>query len=272
MRFLYILSFILSFNLFAQINNKCTSNADCDNGKFCDGIERCENKKCVRGERPCQQDGFVCDESKNACTERMCTQDFMCGNDNLFCNGKEVCNPALGKGYLSMSYGKGHWGCHRVEKPCSSGETCVEERRSCERADCSRSDVRDRDGDGHANIQCGGDDCDDDDARINPGKKEYCDRENLDEDCDPKTIASKDEDRDKDGFYPIRCCNTSSGGDTLCGTDCDDTNPFIVPRAQSCPVDGSPEVLVCGWGFVQCGNNKVCHAQPNGTGICAPPN
>ncbi len=270
MRLLILLFSLFCYSSFAQINNKCTNDAQCSNGKFCDGVERCENKRCVRGEKPCQQDGFLCDESIKGCTERICTQDFMCGRDQLFCNGKEVCMPSLGKGYLSMSYGKGHWGCHRIETPCSDGETCLEESKTCVRPDCTQTHVRDRDGDGHANIECGGDDCNDDDPRINPGRTEICDRENLDEDCNPNTIAGKDDDSDGDGHFPVRCCNTSESGDTKCGTDCNDNSAIVVPGSQVCPFDGSPEVNVCGWGSVSCGTNKVCHAQPNGTGVCTP--
>lgn len=254
-------------NAFAQ--SSCRTDSDCNNNKFCDGVERCVNKRCERGTPPCTEPGFKCDPAQNKCVERMCTQDFMCGNDRLWCNGEEACRPELGIGFLSLSYAKGHWGCHRINKPCANGETCQEETRTCSALDCSRREVRDRDGDGHANLECGGDDCDDDDPRVNPSRTEICDREHLDEDCDPTTVASKSDDRDGDGYYPERCCNRKANGDLFCGTDCDDNNAQLIPGSQFCPFDGSLEVNLCGGGAAQCGPNKVCHAQPNGTGVCA---
>jgi alpha-tubulin suppressor-like RCC1 family protein len=86
----------------------------------------------------------------------------------------------------------------------------------------------DRDGDGHADVACGGDDCDDDDARRFPGNTEVCDYDGHDEDCDEATFGDKDVDRD--GFVDARCCN-GTGPAARCGEDCDDarrnTNPLV---------------------------------------------
>ncbi len=80
--------------------------------------------------------------------------------------------------------------------------------------------VADADGDGHDAIECGGDDCDDDNASRYPGAVEVCDLAGLDEDCDLSTGGDKD--LDGDGFHDVLCCNVGADDDD-CGTDCDDT-------------------------------------------------
>ncbi len=105
--------------------------------------------------------------------------------------------------------------------------------------DCSGEDeTADGDGDGYDNAACGGDDCDDEDAAVNPGvdadgdtydvcsecddtdanvnpdRDEICD--SIDNDCDD---VIDDVDEDGDGEFPIECG----------GTDCDDTDPLASP-------------------------------------------
>src|SRR5690606_946482 len=80
----------------------------------------------------------------------------------------------------------------------------------------------DEDGDGHASMVCGGDDCDDSDPLVYTGAIEVCDPMNRDEDCDASTFGFRD--GDGDGFPDARCCNGTS-----CGSDCDDSLPGVHP-------------------------------------------
>ncbi len=76
-----------------------------------------------------------------------------------------------------------------------------------------------------------GDDCDDNDRHRYPGNTEVCDPDGHDEDCNPETVGSQDD--DGDGHIDTNCINTS-GGVTYRGDDCDDTKSGVH--------HGSPEV------------------------------
>ncbi|MFO0558778.1 MAG: MopE-related protein [Polyangiales bacterium] len=79
----------------------------------------------------------------------------------------------------------------------------------------------DNDNDGHPSAACGGDDCDDNNPRRNPGIREVCDNLGVDEDCDLCTVAEVsatgrggDGDRDEDGFFSRNCFNAIGANDT----------------------------------------------------------
>lgn len=67
----------------------CLSDADCDDGVFCNGLESCFGEVCIEGE------------------------PVACADDGLFCNGEEVCNEAT-------------LGCGSTGSPCGAGEMCDE--------------------------------------------------------------------------------------------------------------------------------------------------
>jgi len=83
--------------------------------------------------------------------------------------------------------------------------------------DCLEGDLlSDADGDGSTAALCGGDDCDDSNAVINPAAEDLCD--GVDLNCDGETHET---DEDGDSFFDIAC-----GGD-----DCDDDAQGIHPAA-----------------------------------------
>ncbi len=73
------------------------------------------------------------------------------------------------------------------------------------------SSCPDGDGDGFTDATCGGPDCDDGNAAVNPDTPEACD--GIDNDCDG---VSTDENADED-----------ADGETPCQGDCDDTEPTV---------------------------------------------
>jgi len=93
----------------------------------------------------------------------------------------------------------------------------------------------DRDGDGHSDAACGGDDCDDSNSAIYPGAAEMC-TDGVDNNCngqvdcseatcttDPTCVSCTTADQDGDGYSTL-------GG--VCGpVDCDDNDPTVHPGA-----------------------------------------
>ncbi|NIS36379.1 MAG: hypothetical protein GWN79_26175, partial [Actinobacteria bacterium] len=142
-----------------------------------------------------------------------CIEDSQC-DDGVYCNGSERCAPDEG---LANALG-----CVAGTRPCEATAACIEVEDRCE-GGCTTSDG---DGDGVDRIDCGGADCDDEDAQRFPGNTEVCDGDGHDEDCDLNTIGALD--RDRDGFVDDQCAN--EGGAT--GVDCNDREPGISPIGE----------------------------------------
>ncbi len=99
-------------------------------------------------------------------------------------------------------------------------------------------DTEDDDGDGVADVVCGGSDCDDARGAVYPGADELCN--GIDDDCDgmvdgDSASANWYLDLDHDGFgdassAPIVSCDPQAGRVTR-GGDCDDGDASVHPRA-----------------------------------------
>jgi len=216
----------------------CTNDGQCDDGIYCNGIETCDPESfaasragCVPGvvcDRPCVEELMACatapadrrpadcppgDDLRDVvCVFDVCSDDIQC-DDGLFCNGLETCDHS--------SPLAGARGCAPGPNPCSGFFGCDEDSALCF-SECDL--IGDVDGDGHASIACGGDDCDDEDANRYPGNVERCDAANVDEDCDPFTFGTRD--IDNDGFVDAACANGANRGD-----DCDDFAAGVHPTA-----------------------------------------
>jgi hypothetical protein len=150
-----------------------------------------------------------------------CRKDEDC-SDRDFCNGEEQCDPG--------SKAANQRGCVPSTRPIECDDEIP-----CTLDACSNSLERcvftppDADDDGYMDATCLGskgeplgNDCDDNDPRRAPGNLEVCDDSDQDEDCDPATFGSRDD--DGDGAISDNCCN----GDE-CGDDCDDENLTVRP-------------------------------------------
>lgn len=127
-------------------------------------------------------------------------------------NATEICRERESKGELPMNYA-----------PTAS--------QTIEVLKNVKEDNPDADGDAHASVEAGGDDCDDSDPNRFPGNVEVADTRGHDEDCDPATIGT-DGDRDGDGFIDQAVFNMLPSGLRNTGRDCDDTDPSIHPHGK----------------------------------------
>jgi hypothetical protein len=194
------------------VPEQCQSDADCNDGQVCNGQERCDPSSseadpetgCVPGEPVVCDDGASCTEERcseeaggcvvetreGACDDGVsCTTDRCAPEqserssgcvheaDDSLCNGfcfqGGECDPDRG------CVGGRERDC-RDFNPCTA-DRCVESERMCVH------EPRDDDGDGFATAgafgqSCGGEDCDDSNASVNPDAEELCN--GRDDDCD----------------------------------------------------------------------------------------
>ncbi|HJL20015.1 MAG TPA: MopE-related protein [Sandaracinaceae bacterium LLY-WYZ-13_1] len=183
----------------------CTDDAQCDDGRECNGVETCTDNLCTPGSPPgdgaeCELDGGgdgVC--RGDACVSAGCGNGVVDGgedcddgnemdrdgcdvdctfsctmegteecSDGDVCNGEETCDVATNA-------------CVDGEPlDCDDGDECT--MNECDPTDGCMNPLIDEDGDGHApdSLSCG-DDCDDGDPDRFEGAEELCD--GIDNDC-----------------------------------------------------------------------------------------
>lgn len=82
----------------ATLGTACNTDADCDDGRFCNGEEVCRDGACAPGTPPALSDEIactldVCDEASR--TVQHLPMHSLC-SDDTFCNGTELCSPSDG--------------------------------------------------------------------------------------------------------------------------------------------------------------------------------
>ena len=94
-----VLLFLFSFHGDLQAQITCSTDADCDDGVFCNGTELCLAGSCAAIDAcPVAIDGCVtrgasCDEVNKTCVDF--ADNSLC-DDGVFCNGTETCDLATG--------------------------------------------------------------------------------------------------------------------------------------------------------------------------------
>ncbi|MCB9603067.1 MAG: putative metal-binding motif-containing protein [Sandaracinus sp.] len=188
----------------------------CDDGLFCNGLERCEDGACVPGDAPCEG---ACDETSDICTACVDADgdgraSAACGGDdcddddpNVFRGNREICDPA------------------GVDEDC----------------DPSTVGDRDADRDGYEDVTCCngdtcGTDCNDAAPNVHPTAPEVCN--GRDDDCDGSVDEGvlitfyRDADGDNYGVdeRTVQECSQPSGY-VARGGDCED-DPLADPSAN----------------------------------------
>lgn len=194
----------------------CTSDADCSDGAFCNGVEKCDplspggdKRGCIPGEEPCSDEITCTVASCNEISDR-CTQS----NDDSVCRDSfdctiDVCDPTDGSADRRT-------GCVRLAddsvcdtsfcrtgsecdlrrgcvgggiRDCNDGTPCTTD--SCNETErmCVHTAV-DADSDGFAagsrgGVSCGGSDCNDSNPAVRPGALELCN--GTDDNCNGTT-------------------------------------------------------------------------------------
>jgi len=125
----------------------CQTNADCDDGLFCNGAETCSSGTCLAGSDPCP--GEDCDEVNDVCVPLVCDDDGTCesGEDCDNCPndcisgssggavcGNGVCEAGDGEDCVSCPSD-----CNGVQTGRPSGRFCCGATEGCGDSRCTSS-------------------------------------------------------------------------------------------------------------------------------------
>lgn len=212
-------------NLETDYEPMCDEDADCQDGVFCNGEEKCVDHECEPGDPvACEDDGLwcngeeFCDESIADCGHQNAPD---CGDDGIYCNGGDYCNEDTDS-------------CDSQDPPecpddglyCNGAELCDEEI-----DDCGHTAVPMCPGDG---IYCNGADyCDEDTDSCLTGDPPTCPDDG--EFCNGPEICSNDE---------SACISAGNP----CDNDevCDEDNARCVTEEPPTPAAGWPEGEITG--------------------------
>jgi hypothetical protein len=256
---------------------QCTSEADCQDGNWCNGREICnpawglglDGRGCHWGTHECGAD--ECHERQRMCGDLRCENPDADGDgyDSIECGGDDCddTDPRI------------HPGAVEICDPDHVDEDC----------DPSTLGDRDLDGDGYIDERCGnyqpngtlllGNDCDDTNPDVHPHQAEVCN--GIDDNCnglvDEGLLVDSWVDADHDGFGAASSVASSqcpgTPGYAYNAWDCDDANALVVPGAIVCDDETEDpfDYFVCKmgeWGEDSCVEQMSCRTQPGGIGIC----
>ncbi len=212
---------------------RCTRDAECADGLYCNGVERClpgdpaaDARGCVAPAAAACMAGQTCDEAADACASSCGTAADADGDGHRAANcGGDDCDDADPNRYPGRA---------EVCDGADHDEDC----------DPATYGALDLDRDGFDDLRCCnvapdgarrcGDDCNDARRNVNPLASEVCD--GFDNNCngtvDEGVTAALFVDADRDGHGdPMRAAMacTTAGGYAALGDDCDDVDPARHP-------------------------------------------
>jgi hypothetical protein len=113
----------------------CTTDANCDDGLFCNGAETCIDGFCQPGAAPCAA-GQSCDEATDSCTTDSCNSEADCDDDDVCTD--DICDMVSGECVFANNTSACDDGdnctqndicdagvCAGTPMDCAEGETCV---------------------------------------------------------------------------------------------------------------------------------------------------
>lgn len=251
----------------------CGSDRDCNDGLFCNGVERRAPRDVFANSCGCTWSATVpcpgeqvCDEVLNEC--RPCDTD------------------ADGDGAIAAECGGNDCDDFDAQRFPENTEVCdvgnVDE-------DCNSATYGNRDADGDGDIdglccndsdgvlRCGTD-CDDSRAGVNLRAPEVCNE--RDDNCngvvDEDAQVALYIDFDADGYGAVSsnptlgCAGTP--GFSILGNDCDDKDVSVTPGTLHCGAPSDANIRFCTsagvFTVLACPANTTCRSQPNGAGSC----
>ena len=238
----------------------CDDGRFCNGAELCaPEAAGADSRGCIAGAPPSCLDGQVCSTEENRCiTDCDVTRDadgdgvdaLECGGDDCddtdrrrYYGNVEVCDSeGLDEDCIQSTLGHDMDGDGVESDECCNyqldgtllcGEDCNDdyagvsprlEEEDCDHYgdnNCDGVNEHDGDGDGFDDVDCGGNDCDDSNPELNPGRADVCGND-IDENCDG--FAN---DMDCDGHDDV--AHTTVGCENC--DDCDDSDPEIYPGA-----------------------------------------
>ena len=282
----------------------CTGAAlTCDDGDACNGTETCDPETgCVDGTpvacddgNPCTHDacvdgacsfgpadGVPCDDgdpctADDTCAEGLCLGAPVTCDDGDACNGEETCSADTGDCLDGAAISCDDGDACTIDTCDTASGACMSVPMDCDPGyQCAGGvcEIIDHDSDGFSAAQ----DCDDQDASVNPGAAEACN--GKDDDCDGEidghdatgcTVYYEDNDWDNYGIASGFCaCGPEGTTHALVTGDCDDNDGQVNPGApETCngrddDCDGQTDEMVC-----ECGSDGDCNDNtPCTTDVC----
>jgi len=262
----------------AHATEQCGRDSDCDDGIYCNGVERCspgspaaDPRGCVVASTPPCTFGQYCSEPEDRCE-----------------NSSPGPRDADGDGVESIEAGGAD--CDDTDPNRYPGNQEVSDvdghDEDCDPMTYAGTDL-DQDGyvsDRYYNTtpsgyRIGGQDCDDTAPDVHPTEAEMCN--GIDDNCNgrvdegmPQFMLYPDADADgfgKAGVGPILLCLPSPGL-AANANDCDDSDAAVFPGSSAC--NGKGGVSYCASSGEMktgaCETGSYCMSQPSGSGVCVP--